>query len=218
MALMGAIIILSIIGIFIATYKDIIKEDNKKVKIALIAVMIISIMSVGLLSYKEWDAGKKEDEYKRNQQTQLILQDVLKYRIAILDNYTFLVTKSWLLFNYMNWEEARKHNDSNHFMKPWEELVSEETKNDFYKSKQAFEELQKIARDILILSATYKNIVPDSSVRWAEKTLSLRFDELSKMIDGYRSDKEVLDYAKLTGQSIGEMTGKASVTSEKIMQ
>lgn len=207
---------LSVIGTGISTYRDLKKESDNKIKKTIIISISISIISTGLLAYKEWKADQQEREYKKNQQIQFVLQDVLKYRIAILDNYYFLLTKSMILNNYMLWERGRV-NDHYNLIKSWEDVASAGNKEELNKAKSSFEQLQKIAREILLLSATYENLVPPTMIHWAQKTLSLKFEELSTVIDAYHPTKEVLNYAKLTGESIGEVTGKASYISTKIL-
>lgn len=210
------VLLLSLIATGISTYRDLIKENDNKIKKTIIISMSISIISTGLLVYKEWKSDQQEHEYKKNQQIQLVLQDVLKYRIAILDNYYLLLTKSMILNNYMLWERGRV-NDHYNLTKSWEEVASVGNKEELNKAKMSFEQLQKIAREILLLSATYENLIPPTMIHWAQKTLSLRFEELSTVIDAYHPTNEVLNYAKLTGESIGEVTGKASSISTKIL-
>jgi hypothetical protein len=92
-----------------------------------------------------------------------VLASLSGYRVDMLDDYAWLLEHSVTTKNYLSYEASRTSSaDAANAVPDWQTVVSETQRLELTKSKSAFDHLQKIARDVLIETATYSTMVPVS--------------------------------------------------------
>lgn len=218
--LLIASLITSLVAGFATWRRDRIKDGNNvQVRNAIRFSAVLSLIVVALAGANQYHSAKQAATLRVAQLRLSVLQGLSSYRIEMLDNYWVLVMNSVVTTNYASLQAARKSSlGAAAAVEGLEARMSDSWREELKDAKAAFERLQKISREVLIHSATYPGMVPDSLVKWAETTLALQFTDVPKVANAYRVTAEAQQYASLLGLAIGSMTGEAAGAAEKITQ
>lgn len=218
--LLIASIIASLVAGFAIWRRDRIKDGhNVQVLHAIRLSAVLSLVVTVLAGANQYYSAKQAAALRTAQLRLSVLQGLSSYRIEMLDHYWALVMHSVVTSNYANLEAAKSSSPgAAAAIAGLEAGASDTWREELKDSKAAFERLQKISREVLIQSATYPGMVPDSLVKWAETTLALKFADVPKVANAYHVTPEVQQYASLLGLAVGSVTGEVAGTAEKIAQ
>lgn len=208
-----ALLIISTISALLAClaslHKDRIKDGhNPRVLRAIRISAVASCVVVAVAVLNQYNARQQASTLRAAQLRLTVLTGLSDYRVEILDDFVWLLTHSPTTKNYLDYEAARTSSaDAAVAVPDWQTVVPDVTRSELIKSRATFDQLQKISRSILMEASTYPSMVPTPLVEWATSTLALKFSDLPRFIDSYHPTSESIDYAHLTGQAVGTITG-----------
>lgn len=204
----------AILACFASLHKDRIKDGhNPRVLRAIRISAVASCVVVAVAVLNQYHARLQASTLRAAQLQLTVLTRLSDYRIEILDEFSWLVMHSLTTNSYLDYEAVRA---SSATVPAWEKVVSDVTRLELIKSKAAFDQLQKISRIILMDASTYPSMMPKPLVEWANVTLALKFSDLPRFIDSYHPTPESIDYANLTGQAVGTITGGMMRSAEVV--
>lgn len=208
----------AILACFASLHKDRIKDGhNPRVLRAIRISAVASCVVVAVAVLNQYYARQQASTLRAAQLRLTVLTGLSDYRVEILDDFVWLLTHSPTTKSYLDYEAARTSSaDAAVAFPDWQTVVPDVTRSELIKSKATFDQLQKISRSILMEAGTYPSMVPKPLVEWATSTLALKFSDLPRFIDPYRPTPESIDYAHLTGQAVGAITGGMMSSAEVV--
>ncbi|MFJ2994939.1 hypothetical protein [Pandoraea sp. NPDC087047] len=208
----------AILACFASLHKDRIKDGNNPHVLRAIRISAVaSCVVVAVAVLNQYHARLQASTLRAAQLQLTALTRLSDYRVEILDDFSWLVMHSLTTNSYLDYEAVRASSAEVAATVPaWEKVVSDVTRLELIKSKAAFDQLQKISRTILMDASTYPSMMPKPLVEWASVTLALKFSDLPRFIDSYHPTPESIDYANLTGQAVGTITGGIMSSAEVV--
>jgi hypothetical protein len=217
LALLIASCLAAVLVAFASWYKDRAKDgQNVKVLRASNLGVICSVLVVVLAGSNQYSSSKQSAALRSAQLQLSVLQDLSRYRVEMVDTYIWLLLHSTVIYNFVGYEQAREGIAAP--IPHWETVASEPLRQELKEAKSTFERLQKIAREVLMQAATYPTAVPEPLTEWATTTLSLHFNNLPQVINGYSNTAESQKYAELIGRAVGAVTGQAAIKALQVSQ
>jgi hypothetical protein len=181
------------------------------------AIRLHHVAQIAVVAMSLWVAVDSDREAKRLRIAHLdagATAAAAKHAVPILDLYFLrLLPAASTLKNYSAFSAAL---DGTHLSKNGDyflQRAAPQLAQQRESAVSAFNELQRIARTILAESAVYGDRYPPASVAWAERTLKLKESDLPMLLG---QTSAALEYAELTGNSVGFSTGAAREALSRI--
>jgi len=218
--MMVIIATLAIVSIVIQFLSRKIKEEEKPLCLAIIQYGIMITITI-LSAYSQIDSVKKENIYKYAQIELQILSKVSQYFYPVIMNIIEIQNNFVVVKNYLSFKKAKRSNPEISSMIDWYKIANKQQRKQLEKTKKAFHNIKYAASEILKLSMEYGDIIPEKTIKWAQKTVTMRFEEIDKYFDPYAPIGEypknsVIFYIKETGEAFGVVIGKIRRSTETI--
>lgn len=213
-----SIMILGLIGVVILYFTRKMQENEKPQYI--VSVQYVSMALVVILSgYSQYQSSKEEKKFKIATHEVAVLSQVSEKLIPLIDNIAKVQNKIWVVKNYLSFEKAKKEHHELAIAFNWHKIAGESRVAELYEAKEAFKNIKFIAAEIVKLNIEYQGIVPAETLKWANFTLNLSFEEIDQYLDPYAPigespNKSVLMYHKKTGKAFSLVIGKIRAASD----
>jgi len=199
------IIIASIVSVLSTWHlQRITSPDSEKIKRAVRVSGLCALIVVVLAGWNQYQSIVSARNLRSSEIDLDVSENIAGRRISIIDNFFKIYLLSPTISTYTKYNEGLKKASLDQDEKfSYENVTNLSTKKSLQEAREAFENLQFQAKELLDLSIRYPNRVPTTVVEWATLTLNIEFNDLPNHISSYRESPTINRYETLLGTATG---------------
>lgn len=184
-------------------------QDSPNIHFAVRLNAVAALIVICFAFYSQYQNVAMSEKIRKIEIDLSVSENIAQRRIKILKLYSQILNSSFNTNSYI-----RYNKDINSMpvelrrTLAWKKVVEGSQVKALEGTKKSFSLLQEQALEIIDLSGRFPLRVPESTKKWANKTIKMKFDELPKYINAYDQTDESMKYAKELGEAFGSVIGE----------